>query len=40
MLYFEENQGMVVKFVWLFVAVIVLAFGVFAFDFDGGIWDY
>ena len=31
---------MVVKFVRLFVAAVVLAFGVFAFDFDGGIWDY
>ena len=24
----------------LFVAVFVLPFGVFAFDFDGGKWDY
>ena len=31
---------MVVKFVQLLVAVVVFAFGVFAFDFSGGIWDY
>ena len=34
--YLEENQSMAIKFVQLFVAVVVLEFGVFAFDFDGG----
>ena len=34
-LYLEENQNLVVNSVRLFVAVVVLAFGVFAFDFDG-----
>ena len=36
----EGNQIIVVKFVLLSVAVVVLAFGVFAFDFDGVIWDF
>ena len=40
MSYLEENQSMAIKFVQLFVAVVVLAFCVFAFDFDGGILDY
>ena len=35
-LYLGENQSMVIKFGQLFLAVVVLAFGVFAFDFDGG----
>ena len=38
-LYLGENQNMVIEFVCIF-GVVVLAFGVFAFDFDGGIWDY
>ena len=38
--YLEENQSMAIKFVQLFDVVVALGFGVFAFDFDGGIWDY
>ena len=34
--YFEENQSIAIKFVQIFVFVVVLAFGVFALDFDGG----
>ena len=37
--YLVENQSMAKKFVQLFV-VVVLSFGVFAFDYDGGIWGY
>ena len=36
MSYLEENQSVPIKSVQLFVAVVVLAFGVFAFDFDWG----
>ena len=36
MLCLGENQSMLIKFARLFIAVVVLAFGVFAFDFDGG----
>ena len=39
-LFLEENQNMAVKSVLLFVAIVVLAFGVFAFDFDGVKRDY
>ena len=35
--YLEGNQSMAIKFVQLFLlVVVVLAFGVFAFDFEGG----
>ena len=31
---------MAIKSVYLFGVVVVLAFGVFAFDFDWWVWDY